>query len=123
MRRHMLWLLAAAIVVAAGAPGVAHHAQAPFFDQAKTVEIRGVVKSWLFKNPHPVLTVEVKGEDGKSIEWQVQFAPATILGRRGWTVETFQPGQEVVVTGHPSRAPGTFGLEHQKIARADGSPI
>lgn len=114
---------AAVIVLALGAPAAAHHAQAPFFDQEKTVEIRGVVKGWVFKNPHPVLTIEVAGEDGRNLQWQVQFAPATILGRRGWTAQTFQPGHEVIVTGHPSRATGTYGLEHRTITWADGSPI
>ena len=113
----------AVLVVGLGLTGSAHHAQAPFFDQDRTVEVRGVVKSWVFKNPHPVLTVEAKTSDGKSVEWQIQFAPATILGRRGWTAETFQPGHEIVATGHPSRAAGTYGLEHRTITWADGKPI
>jgi hypothetical protein len=53
----------------------------------------------------------------------VQFAPATVLVKRGWTEQTFKAGDAVVATGHPSRAPGTFGLEHRSIERADGSPI
>ena len=122
MRRRIAWL-AAWVVLASAAPTAAHHAQAPFFDQDKTVEIRGIVKSWIFKNPHPVLTVEVTGSDGKKVDWQVQFAPATVLGRRGWTAETFRPGQEVIVTGHPSRAEGTYGLEHRTITWGDGSAI
>ena len=38
--------------------------------------------------------------------WAVQFAPATVLAKRGWTDQTFKPGDAVVATGHPSRAPG-----------------
>ena len=101
----------------------AHHAQAPFFDHDRMVEIRGTVVSWYFRNPHPILELEAATEDGERVVWEVQFAPATVLAKRGWTAATFQPGDAIVATGHPSRAPGTFGLEHRDIARADGSPI
>ena len=123
IRSHVWTLVAAGLAIALAAPAAAHHAQAPFFDQEKTVEVRGTVKSWLFRNPHPVLTVQVAGQDGQTVEWEVQFAPATVLARRGWTTETFQPGQEVIATGHPSRAPGTYGLEHRSLTWGDGSPI
>jgi hypothetical protein len=112
-------LVCAAICGAAAA----HHAQAPFFDQDKTVEVRGTVLRWVFRNPHPVLEVEAPGASGGTVVWEVQFAPATVLAKRGWTADTFRPGDRVVATGHPSRAPGTFGLEHRDIQRADGSPI
>jgi hypothetical protein len=106
-----------------GAVALAHHAQAPFFDQERTVEVRGIVIKWYFRNPHPVLELETEGESGQPIVWEVQFAPATVLAKRGWTDQTFKPGDVVVATGHPSRAPGTFGLEHRSIERADGSPL
>jgi len=113
----------ALLAVAAGAVAHAHHAQAPFFDQDKTVEVRGTVVRWIFRNPHPVLEVETQNEQGQKIVWAVQFAPATVLAKRGWTEQTFKPGEAVVATGHPSRAPGTYGLEHRGLERADGSPI
>jgi Family of unknown function (DUF6152) len=101
----------------------AHHAQAPFFDQERTVEVRGRVVAWYFRNPHPILEVETTDDAGRTIIWEVQFAPATVLAKRGWTAATFQVGDAVVATGHPSRAPGTYGLEHQSLERADGTPI
>ena len=101
----------------------AHHAQAPFFDQERTVEVRGTVVRWIFRNPHPVLEVEAENEQGQKVIWAVQFAPATVLAKRGWTAETFKPGDAVVASGHPSRAPGTYGLEQRGIERADGRPL
>jgi hypothetical protein len=111
------------IALLSGVAAFGHHAQAPFFDQDRTVEVRGNVVSWYFRNPHPVLEVETLGDSGERIVWEVQFAPATVLAKRGWTERTFQPGDAVVATGHPSRAPGTFGLEHRSIERQDGSPV
>jgi hypothetical protein len=57
------------------------------------------------------------------VQWQVHFAPASLLAKRGWTAATFKAGDQVVATGHPSRQPGTRGLEHRGLRRADGSPI
>jgi hypothetical protein len=123
MMRFVAVCLTAAVVLAASFEARAHHAQAPFFDQDRTIELRGTVLRWVFRNPHPVLEVETVDAGGQPTVWEVQFAPATVLAKRGWTEQTFQPGDAVVATGHPSRAPGTFGLEHRSIERADGSPI
>jgi hypothetical protein len=120
---HRSWGLLAGLFAAVTAPVAAHHAQAPFFDQERTVEVRGSVVRWIFRNPHPVLEVEVRNDDGTKVVWAVQFAPATVLAKRGWTDQTFKPGDAVVATGHPSRAAGTYGLEHRSLERADGSPI
>ena len=123
MRRQLISTFVGAFAVALSVGAGAHHAQAPFFDQEKTVEIRGMVVRWIFRNPHPVLEVEVEATDGQTVVWAIQFAPATLLAKRGWTDQTFKPGDAVVATGHPSRAPGTYGLEQQGIERADGSPL
>ena len=116
-----LWLVGLAAALAA--PVHAHHAQAPFFDQDRTAEVRGTVVRWIFRNPHPVLEVEAQNDAGEKVVWAVQFAPATVLAKRGWTDQTFNPGDAVIATGHPSRAAGTYGLEHRGLERADGSPI
>jgi hypothetical protein len=117
------WSSALLIGLAVNAPVYAHHAQAPFFDQERTVEVRGTVVRWIFRNPHPVLEVEAQNDNGEKVVWAVQFAPATVLAKRGWTDQTFKPGDAVIATGHPSRAAGTYGLEQRGLERADGSPI
>jgi hypothetical protein len=115
--------LLCALVAAMAVSAQAHHAQAPFFDQERTVEVRGTVVRWIFRNPHPVLEVQVVNDQGQTVVWAVQFAPATVLAKRGWTDQTFKPGDAVVATGHPSRAAGTYGLEQRGIERADGTAI
>lgn len=123
LSRRVLGLLCVACGSVVTVASYGHHAQAPFFDQERTVEVRGVVVRWIFRNPHPVLEVEAPNDEGETVVWAVQFAPATVLSKRGWTDRTFKAGDTVVATGHPSRAPGTYGLEQRSLARADGSPI
>lgn len=101
----------------------AHHAQAPFFDQSREVEIEGVVTRFDFRNPHPVLYVDVTNDDGEVENWQIQFANATAMRRRGWHKDIIGPGERVRASGHPSWNPGTYGLQGAQVIKADGSVL
>jgi hypothetical protein len=104
-------------------PVFAHHAQAPFFDQSREVEIEGVVTRFDFRNPHPILYIEVTNAEGQIEAWQIQFSNATGLRRQGWTKDSVQPGERVRARGHPSRNPGTLGLQGQYVTKQDGSEL
>jgi hypothetical protein len=126
--RRILFLFPAAVVAATILQGLsvpvgAHHAEAPFYDSEKTVEIRGVVTSWIFRNPHPFLHVEVTDDKGAKNDWVLEFVGPVRLIKVGWSAKTFVPGEIVSATGHPSRAPGTFGLSPLSVSRADGKVI
>jgi len=126
--RRILFLFPAAVVAATilhglDAPVGAHHAEAPFYDSDKTVEIRGVVTSWIFRNPHPFLHVEVTDEKGVKNDWVLEFVGPVRLIKVGWSAKTFTPGEIVSATGHPSRAAGTYGLSPLSVSRADGTVI
>jgi hypothetical protein len=125
MRRIALLLPAVAVAATVwfGTSAAAHHAEAPFYDATKTVEIRGVVKSWVFRNPHPFLHVEVTDPQGVKNEWAIEFVGPVRLIKVGWSAKTFTPGEIISATGHPSRAPGTFGLSPLSVSRADGKVI
>ncbi len=101
----------------------AHHAEAPFYDMTKNVEIKGVVTKWQFRNPHPFLFVEVTDANGAKTEWTIEFVGPVRLAKIGWSSKTFTPGEMVTVSGHPSREPGTHGISSASVARADGTVI
>ena len=63
MRFKISILMMAAMLLAATVH--AHHAAAPIFDQDREVQVKGVVKTWRFVNPHPLLLIEVKDEKGQ----------------------------------------------------------
>ena len=126
--RRILFLLPAAVVAATivqglDVPVVAHHSEAPFYDSDKTVEIRGVVTSWVFRNPHPFLHVDVTDDKGVTNDWALEFVGPVRLIKVGWSAKTFLPGETVSAKGHPSRAAGTFGLSPLSVSRADGTVI
>ena len=127
MRRILLLLPAAAVAAVAlqslSVPAGAHHSEAPFYDSDKTVDIRGVVTKWVFRNPHPFLYVEVADEKGVTNEWILEFVGPVRLIRVGWSANTFVRGEVISAKGHPSRAPGTYSMSPLGVSTADGTVI
>ena len=57
----------------------AHHTGSTLLSET-TVTLKGVVKNWLWSNPHCLLTLEVTGADGQVVQW-VMEAQAPIRSR------------------------------------------
>ena len=58
---------------------------------------------WNFINPHVTMLLAVKGEDGNTEQWVIEFNSPQSLGRSGWSIATVKPGDEVSLTGGPSK--------------------
>ena len=67
--RKILLVLSTALLLSGGAQ--AHHSFAPY-DIRQKVEFSGVVESWRFARPHPILVLQEHGEDGRS--WRIEVA-------------------------------------------------
>ena len=115
------------VVLALTTSGAAHHGAAGLFDETRTVEVRGVVKTWSFVNPHPILVLEVTDENGQTAEWDVYFGPsaASAMRSRGYTADTFKFDETVIVNGHPARTTGVNGIDvwgaATSMTREDGT--
>ena len=118
MKRCLVGLaVLAALVVAAQA--YAHHSFAATYDESKTTEIKGKVVVFSFRNPHSFITVEVT-EGNKKVRWGVEGPGSTQLTNSGIQNDTLKYGDEVVVTGNPSRTPGEAKLRLRTMKRPDG---
>jgi hypothetical protein len=103
MRRNLLVAVAGAFVVLAGAPLWAHHAFAQEFDEKKPITLRGTVTKWELINPHSWIHIDVKGTDGKVINWMVEGGSPNNLFRLGFTKDSLPPGTEIVVDGYQAK--------------------
>ena len=99
MRTRLFIAAAGLVVLAAGAPLVAHHAFAAEFDGSKPVTLKGTVTKMEWINPHAWLHVDVKGPDGKMVSWMVEGGAPNALLRRGWNRNSVVAGTTVVVAG------------------------
>jgi hypothetical protein len=72
----------------------AHHGAASF-DTEKMITVTGTVTEYVWTNPHVLVKVDVKDEKGAVQPWVLEaWNPVTQTGR-GWTKNTFKPGDEV----------------------------
>jgi len=90
----------------AAAPATAHHNTGALFDLQKEVLLQGRVSRYEWKNPHLYFFIETVDDEGKHIEWRVEAGPLAIMRRLGWTRDSLQAGDQVTVTGSPSRKAG-----------------
>lgn len=95
-------LLRCMLVLAAVAPlqVFGHHSVAFYSDEL--IEIAGEVTRIEWRNPHIRLTLNATNDRGLSESWETEGSSIYNLARSGITAETFEVGQRLVITGHPS---------------------
>jgi hypothetical protein len=94
------------------------------FDQENPIELDGIVQEFKYTNPHSYLLLEVRGEDGSAVVWNLEGQAPSILSRDGWSKASLRPGDHVLVTIDPLRsgAPGgSWNL--RRIKFKDGRPV
>jgi hypothetical protein len=91
MRMQSTIVLVAFISTALTSATLAHHSFA-MFDTAHPIEISGTVKEFRFVNPHSVVVVAVRGEDGVVKDWILECPAPGIMARQGMTASSLKPG-------------------------------
>jgi hypothetical protein len=89
-------------------PLFAHHGAASF-DTSKMVTVTGTVTEYIWSNPHVLVKLDAKDESGNIAHWVVEaWNPVTQAGR-GWSKNTFKPGDEVTADITPAKNNQTVG--------------
>jgi Family of unknown function (DUF6152) len=75
------------------------------------------------------LLVDVKNDKGVVETWAVEFHPPNVMNRGlGWTHNTFKPGDQVTIYGHPEKKSvplvnGMKSLRPVKVTMASGQEV
>ena len=113
----------AAAFVAAGLQAcpllLAHHSFAAEFDEDKPVKVTGKLTSMRWSNPHGWIYVDVKGEDGKVVNWACETGSVNGLYRRGWRKEDLPTGATLTIEGWAARN-GSPTMNAQSLLLPDG---
>jgi Family of unknown function (DUF6152) len=122
MRKTGLLMAMAAILLSAVAPVLAHHAFSAEFDQSKPIKLTGEITKLEWTNPHAWLFVDVKGPDGKVVNWRLEMGAPNALLRAGWSRSDIKPGTPVTISGFLARAGGSVGNAFQ-VRLPDGRDL
>ncbi len=97
----------------------AHHGFAVEFEQNHPITLSGIVTKMEFMNPHIYFYVDVKGQDGKVVNWAFEGGPPNVIYRQGWRKDTLKPGDVVTVKGFRAKD-GTHLAACSTVKLADG---
>lgn len=114
----VLCLFVALIVMSGSVPMSAHHSPT-MFDMTKSIEMKGEVRRFEWKNPHSYIQLLVKDETGKEVEWSLEMGAFVYLMNSGLTPSTVKPGQTLTVTVSPLKSGKNGGLV-LRIVTPDG---
>lgn len=121
MRRRVL-LICAGIVLLAGADRVfAHHSFSATYDSSQKVEIEGLVKEFVWRNPHSFMRLDVMDKDGTTKTWTLEWGSTNDLTQAKITRTTLKPGDRLQVSGEAPRDPSSLRLLISTVKRpSDG---
>ena len=115
-------LLAAAAILLAAAPSIAHHAFSAEFDQAKPVKVSGEIARLEWTNPHAWIFIDSKDAAGKVVTWRFEMGAPNALLRAGWSKSDIKPGTQVTISGFLARSGGAVGNAFQ-VRLPDGRDL
>lgn len=114
MRRWSVIRLTAVLALVTPLSISAHHGGAAF-DNGKTVVLKGTVVEWVYSNPHCLLRLDVKGDDGKVVQWIAEGQAPNVIFPGGYRKDSFKPGDHVAITVEPVKNNQPMGRILQSV--------
>jgi len=119
MKTSLATIVLLALVLAA-IPLSAHHSWPVNLE--KLVTVKGTVTDFTWENPHPMMTLEVKTDDGKVEKWQVGGPAINRMEANGWTKTTVKAGDVITGTGYQF-SDGQKIIRLERVMLADGKEM
>ena len=118
MRLQALAMVVGALLVSASLS--AHHSWPVSY--SKMVTVKGTVTALSWENPHPMISLDVRGDDGKVEKWSVGGPAITRMEASGWTRNTLKVGDVITGIGYQF-GDGQKIVRLEKVVMADGKEL
>ena len=116
-------VLAAGVgLLAAAAPMLAHHSFAAEYDATKPIKLTGTVTKMEWMNPHARFYVDVKGEDGKTTNWNFELGAIPVLLKQGWRRDSLKPGDQITIEASLAKD-GSKSANARRVTLPDGRRV
>ena len=102
------------------APLSAHHRWP--VERSELVTVNGTVLSFVWENPHPIITLEVQNDEGVTEEWMIGGPALNRMEANGWSATTVSPGDEITGVGYQF-SDGQKIVRLERVIFADGSEM
>jgi hypothetical protein len=119
--RSWRWFTGIAVLLTIAAPLFAHHGTSAY-DTTKLVTIKGTVTDYQFNNPHVMISVEAKDDNGKTETWISEANSPNVLTRHGWSRDIIKAGDQITVIGYRPKN-GAKTLRLQKVVLSNGQEL
>jgi hypothetical protein len=121
MKTWLVAILSLAAIFAVGAPAFAHHGGAATNDEI--TEFKNVtVTKFAWANPHCLVFFDVKGADGKVVNWAAETSAPQALILVGWEKTSLKPGDVITISLRTAKSGAPAG-RFTKIVMADGTVL
>ena len=112
--------IAVFVLVSVAIPLSAHHSWPVSNDHLVTVKGKVIEVKWA--NPHPMITLEVQANDGRTERWQIGGPAIVRMEANGWTKTTVKPGDVITGIGH-QYTDGEKIIRLERVVLADGREL
>jgi hypothetical protein len=110
-----------ALVALGSGTADAHHSFGATYNGNEEIQLDGKLVQFTFRNPHSFVFIEAPDEHGEMQRWAIEWSGTGSLAQQGVQRNTLRAGDEVVITGRPSRTPGEYRVQMLSLTRpADG---
>ena len=120
MKAALLVPAIAVLALVGGSPLSAHHSWPVSY--GKLVTVKGTVAEFAWQNPHPMITLEVRTDDGKMEKWLVGGPAINRMEANGWSRTTVKAGDVITGTGYQF-ADGQKIIRLESVVLADGKEM
>ena len=107
-------------LVCAAVPVSAHHSWPVSYTQLVTV--KGTVTEFMWGNPHPMITLEVRTSDGAIEKWVVGGPATNRMEANGWSKTTVKSGDVITGIGYQF-ADGQKIVRLERVILPDGKEM
>jgi hypothetical protein len=107
-------------LVSGAVPLSAHHSWPVNF--SKLVTVKGTVMEFAWENPHPMITLEVRADDGQMEKWLIGGPALNRMEANGWTKATVKPGDVITGTGYQF-SDGQKIIRLERVVLPDGKEL